>query len=132
MKYTEDEIFEELQKGNISRTEALELLKQINNVSKEKQTNEETSENSQEVHTGVTKREIVDSIENIVKNILHYDEGEIDRELTFKDLGFDSISGAEIVRDINELYELGLDSSILYDYSTIDLLAEYIENEKKK
>ncbi len=127
MKYTEDMIFEELQKGNIKKSEALEMLKKLNNQ-------EETSEDAKvtEEYSEDSIYEIADNIEEIVKKILHYEEGEIDRELNFKDLGFDSISGAEIVRDINEKYELGFDSSILYDYSNIDTLAEYIADVKKK
>lgn len=135
MQYTEDIIFDKLQKGEITKFEALDLLKKLNSSESEnkEQVKEETKETIQE-ESGAQSEDILDFVKEVVNNILHYDEGELDEEASFKELGIDSISGVEIVRDINNKYELALDAAVLYDYSTIKLFAEYLgsEIEKKK
>lgn len=46
--------------------------------------------------------------------------------MNFKDMGVDSISGVEIVRDLNESFSLQLDTIDIYDYYSINLLAAHI------
>lgn len=70
---------------------------------------------------------VIDGIKQITKEILHLHHAEFDTEMGFKDLGVDSISGLEIVREINKKYKLELDSVIIYDYPTIIGLAQHIE-----
>lgn len=50
----------------------------------------------------------------------------IDSNVSLFELGADSISVAKCVRDINEKYSLDIEIPIVFEYDTIDLLAEYI------
>jgi len=43
-------------------------------------------------------------------------------------LGVDSISGIEIIHDINRQFKIDLDTIIIYNYPTIEDLSEYIAN----
>ena len=47
-------------------------------------------------------------------------------------MGFDSINGVEIIRDINKSFNLNLDTVVLYDHSNLVDLAEYVCKELKK
>ncbi|MGD2087047.1 MAG: SDR family NAD(P)-dependent oxidoreductase [Candidatus Aminicenantes bacterium] len=66
---------------------------------------------------------------NIVSQVLHIPAGEIRREVPFKELGADSISGVEIIRDINKTFNLTLEAVAIYDYATIDALASCVSRE---
>jgi acyl transferase domain-containing protein/enoyl-CoA hydratase/carnithine racemase/acyl carrier protein len=62
----------------------------------------------------------------ILGDILHVPETGLCGDASFKDLGVDSISAVEVVRDINKLFHLNLDTVALYDHSTIAALAQHI------
>ncbi|MEK4042699.1 SDR family NAD(P)-dependent oxidoreductase [Paenibacillus sp. FSL H8-0048] len=62
----------------------------------------------------------------IVAGRIRLDEEKLDAEMNFKEMGVDSISGVEIVRDLNECFGLRLDTIDIYDYYSINLLAEHI------
>lgn len=79
-----------------------------------------------------SKENIKVIVRNIVKNILHLSDEEIDDDKNFKDIGIDSISSVEVIRDINNTFSLSLDAVILYDYSTVSTLAEYVYNQAEK
>jgi acyl carrier protein len=70
--------------------------------------------------------EVEAQIGEIVGNILHLSEGEIDYGLSFRELGVDSISSVEIIRDVNKAFDLNLDAVVLYDYSTIPSLIDFV------
>lgn len=50
----------------------------------------------------------------------------IDSTVSLFELGADSISVAKCVRDINEKYSLDIEIPVVFEYDTIDSLAEYI------
>lgn len=62
----------------------------------------------------------------ILASILQVPNHEINREHSFKDLGIDSITGIELVREINKRFKLGLAVTDIYDYTTISKLGSYI------
>jgi polyketide synthase PksL len=72
---------------------------------------------------------IQDRITAIVTGTLHLGATELDPELSFRDMGVDSINGVEIIRDINKTYGLNLDAVIIYDRSTIPALAGEVEQQ---
>lgn len=82
-----------------------------------------------ETGTTGTLNRIQDQILAIISPILHLDKSEISLNATFKDLGVESISGVEIIRDINCTFGLNLDAVIMYDYSTVKALAAYIQTQ---
>jgi polyketide synthase PksL len=73
-----------------------------------------------------TETEIKEKIVNVIKNILHLTENEIVSDKGFNEMGVDSISSVEIIRDINREYGLSLEAVTLYNYPNINLLAAYI------
>ncbi|MDB4988868.1 MAG: sle, partial [Myxococcaceae bacterium] len=48
--------------------------------------------------------------------------GEVDTSATFSELGVDSLGVVELVRDLNRAFELDLESVLVYQHPTIDLL----------
>ena len=66
---------------------------------------------------------------NIVCDLLHVTEVEANRAEDFRDLGIDSISGVEMMRDINKEFQTAIDVVVIYDYCDLDSLSEYIYNE---
>ncbi|MEY8355389.1 SDR family NAD(P)-dependent oxidoreductase [Lachnospiraceae bacterium 54-53] len=68
-------------------------------------------------------------VAEIVANILRLQPGEAEYDISFNDLGVDSISGVEIIRDVNKLYGLDLDVTAIFDHSTVNDLTHYILNQ---
>ncbi|MEJ2691604.1 MAG: acyl carrier protein, partial [Candidatus Thiodiazotropha sp.] len=72
------------------------------------------------------------NIESFVREALHAEQESINAESSFLELGVDSITGVEIVRNVNNLFGLTLDAVTLYDYSTINAFARHVyENSRK-
>lgn len=65
----------------------------------------------------------------IICEILHVSENEVSTVKSFKELGVDSISGVEIIRDVNKAFNIQLDAVVIYDYSTVSSLSSLIEQE---
>ncbi|BCJ93988.1 hypothetical protein acsn021_15570 [Anaerocolumna cellulosilytica] len=80
----------------------------------------------------VSEEEVYKKVADIIALNLHIQEEELRHEVSFKDLGVDSINGIEIVRDINRAFGLNLDAVVIYDYSTIKKLSGYVIQEKSK
>lgn len=57
---------------------------------------------------------------------LKIDISEIKTDISFRDYGLDSISGIGFVKKINKDFKLTLETICLFDYSSIDQLAEFI------
>ncbi|MEY8355390.1 SDR family NAD(P)-dependent oxidoreductase [Lachnospiraceae bacterium 54-53] len=73
---------------------------------------------------------VLSEVIGIIKSSLHLNE-EIDSEVSFRDLGVDSIAGVELIRDINKAFGTGLEAIALYDYPTVTSLAGYVYQEFK-
>lgn len=71
----------------------------------------------------MTKEKII----SIISNILHAEKEQIFTDIEFIDLGVDSISGVEIIREINSFFNLNLNAVELYDYTTVNSLAKYVD-----
>ncbi len=74
----------------------------------------------------INEDEVNEKVAGIVGNILHISPSDLNDTAIFKDLGVDSISGVEIIRDINKSFDLNLDAVTLYDYPSIKLMTSYI------
>lgn len=72
------------------------------------------------------QQEIEQRIKQILSEILHTGMESLKSGESFQDLGVDSISGVEIIREINRTFQLKLDAVILYDYPSIQKVSEYI------
>ena len=68
----------------------------------------------------------INLIKKCASTILNILIEELDEDETFIELGIDSISGVELIRSVNEAFELQLETVILYDYPTMNQLAKHI------
>lgn len=73
--------------------------------------------------------EIIAVIEQALANNLFLKPDEIDRKMPFTEMGLDSLGAVEIVRDLNERFDLNLDSVLVYDFPTIDQLVMRVKDE---
>ncbi|OZG70453.1 hypothetical protein BTA51_26150 [Hahella sp. CCB-MM4] len=68
----------------------------------------------------------IEQIRAIVSRILHENISQEDLEENFSSLGVDSISGVEIIRDLNKHLNATLEVTSLYDYPSISKLAQHV------
>ena len=78
-------------------------------------------------NNNLSKKEFVESIlkEELGKQLKLAKE-KIDSELPFSDYGVDSLIGVSFIKNINNILEIDLKTSILFDYIKISSLAKYI------
>ncbi|EZH71968.1 hypothetical protein ATO12_04945 [Aquimarina atlantica] len=81
----------------------------------------------------------IDALPNIISDLkkllakeLHLSEDEIGENSQFVDLGLDSIVGVTFIRTINEKYDLSLQATIVYSYSTLATLGAHIREASEK
>lgn len=131
MWLSEEEIYNRVSNGKLTKEEALELLKRLYSYEKQEPAaastaaavmNHSNADQSKKESGADLQAVVID----IVRRILHLEEDEVEQALTFKELGADSISSVEIVRDINKNLRLNLDAVVLYDFSTIQSLVDHI------
>ncbi|MEJ2693371.1 MAG: beta-ketoacyl synthase N-terminal-like domain-containing protein, partial [Candidatus Thiodiazotropha sp.] len=67
-----------------------------------------------------------------VARVLHLPASELKGDVSFRDLGVDSITGVEIVRELNDAFRLNLDAVAIYNYPTPTILAAHIADEQVK
>lgn len=122
-------ILQMIKENQIDPKEGLEMIKEL----KQKAAAVEGKAAQQSINSGVSAKgsaldedEVSNKIINILCSILRLDESEISYEMSFKDMGLDSISGVEIVRDINKEFNINVDAVALYDYATIPALTKYV------
>ncbi|NHA02805.1 SDR family NAD(P)-dependent oxidoreductase [Mucilaginibacter sp. HC2] len=66
---------------------------------------------------------------NIAAAIIELPEDEFDTSMQFKDFGFDSILGVELINNINEALSITLKATDLYNYPNLTQLANYIHDQ---
>lgn len=69
---------------------------------------------------------------NSLAEILNMDQGEIDVEDKFIDMGLDSITGVEWIQLINKRYGTSITATKIYDYPSIHQFARFLEMELNK
>ncbi|MBT2744871.1 MULTISPECIES: SDR family NAD(P)-dependent oxidoreductase [unclassified Lysobacter] len=78
---------------------------------------------------GVDHDALKRSLRMSLAQALYLDEAAIDDERSFVDLGLDSIVGVEWVKMINKAYGLEISATRVYDYSTVQALARFLQGE---
>jgi acyl transferase domain-containing protein/dTDP-4-dehydrorhamnose reductase len=64
-------------------------------------------------------------------DILHADPDEIDHNTPLQEIGLDSIGGTELINSLNLKFSLQLKAASLYDYPTVNKLADFIAPQVK-
>lgn len=126
MTYSDKEIFDMLSRKEISGEQALQMLSGSAKKKPKKQDNENL------LDTGIDEDDVFFKVYHSVLNILHAKEDEVDPEAMFQDIGVDSISSVEIVREVNTKFGLNLDAVTLYDYPTTQDFYQYVLSKLKE
>ncbi|WP_054861607.1 methyltransferase [Gracilibacillus sp. JCM 18860] len=89
---------------------------------------------SSEPSTSTTEVEvyIADMVLEQVADALKMNPGKIDKELSFAEYGVDSIIGVRLIQAINEALEIELETTDLFDYTSVKLLTDYITSNFKE
>lgn len=119
-------VLKELNKNHITLTQT-----GVNTPDKES-AREEYTDDIDSAEPGIEEEEVYLILSDIISSNLHLPKEELRYEVSFKELGVDSINGIEIIRDVNKSFGLNLDAVIIYDYSTISKLADYVVQEKNR
>lgn len=119
-------VLKELNKNHITLTQT-----GVNTPDKESAREEYTGD-IDSAEPGIEEEEVYLILSDIISSNLHLPKEELRYEVSFKELGVDSINGIEIIREVNKSFGLNLDAVIIYDYSTISKLADYVVQEKNR
>ncbi|UII31930.1 SDR family NAD(P)-dependent oxidoreductase [Fulvivirga ulvae] len=97
----------------------------------------ETPVETPQVNTGTTSDadvlpEIINSLKKLLAKELHMQVDEIDEDSQFVDLGLDSIIGVTFIRKISDQYNIPLQATIVYSYSTIAKLSRHVKEEGER
>lgn len=79
--------------------------------------------------TSLTKEELARSLESVLKNILKEEPEDITVDTDLYDLNLDSLAMVELVNAIGELTDVQLDPTELYDFTTLNEIADYLTTE---
>lgn len=71
--------------------------------------------------------DLVGQLVGLLARVIAADERDIDPAASFMDIGLDSISGLRFVQAVNEGLSIELGDTVIFDYPTIESLAEYID-----
>ncbi|GAB2890598.1 hypothetical protein GCM10027093_27060 [Paraburkholderia jirisanensis] len=75
------------------------------------------------------KPRIRDTIETTLCRNLFVHRSELDPRRTFAEMGLDSLGAVEIVRDLNHVFSLNLDSVLVYDHPTLERLVAHVADQ---
>lgn len=99
----------------------------VSNISSEnaKQAEGNLQENdNQELQ--VAEKEIVNELVQTIGGMLKIRPSDIDIESELSQLGFDSVSFAELAQELSQNYAVDLSPTVFYEYETVSLLATHI------
>lgn len=75
----------------------------------------------------MTKETIIKEITDIWKDVLESEEDTIPTDVTFFELGGNSMIATLMLENLNEKFNTEIELVELYDKNTIQLLADYVE-----
>ena len=76
--------------------------------------------------------EVFDKVKEIIIDELNVDEAKVTLEASLKeDLGADSIDAVQIIMDLEDAFEISIDTDNANAIATVKDLVDYIENIKK-
>lgn len=78
---------------------------------------------------GLSVEAVEQKVTEVLCRTIKIQPGDVNEEISFKEMGVDSISSVEIVRDLNGIFQINMDGVQLYDYPTLPELSRYIFQE---
>ncbi|OYP07748.1 hypothetical protein CG709_09705, partial [Lachnotalea glycerini] len=103
--------------------------KKIRKFLKMNQGAERKTENKNSVELADNQEQIQQQLSNMVCEILRLKKKDIYLEKELGDYGFNSLTLVDFANKMNDFYQIELNPSALYEYSTISLLASYLNEE---
>ncbi|MCT4598827.1 MAG: SDR family NAD(P)-dependent oxidoreductase [Vallitalea sp.] len=123
-------IKESMEQKELPHSEQSSKIGQSNAVKWGMKKNKEKARKPIEKHKAnnlkISQKDIINKIKLITQNTLHIEKEDITDNMSFKDMGVDSITSVELIRDINKAYSLQMDAIMTYDYPNINLLSSYV------
>jgi len=77
----------------------------------------------------ITTATLEDALARSLAKALYMDEGDIDVEKPFTEMGLDSVIGVEWIDSLNKQYAINLKATRIYDYPTIRQMAGFLQKE---
>ena len=71
-----------------------------------------------------------DEVVKAIAAAIQIDPGDVNLEVTFDALGFDSLSNVGIVRALEKIFDCALDPEVLFDHPNARMLSEHISRLK--
>jgi acyl carrier protein len=72
------------------------------------------------------RRQVADSIEQAVADVLGYGAGTLDRDLGFFEMGMDSLMALDVRTQLENALGIKLSVALLFDHPTINALADFL------
>ncbi len=69
---------------------------------------------------------IHEKVREKLAEVLRLEDEDIDETRRFLDLGLDSILGVELIKKLNETFQINLKATVLYDYSTVKEMSRHL------
>lgn len=110
----------------IQYVEALCNKTQPKTVDLEKCNENETYRNMSREQSRKDVSDVTDRVIRLASKVLRLNQEDIDIRLSMRELGMDSITGLEFIRDINKEFHLNLEAVIIYDFSDLQSFIQTI------
>jgi acyl transferase domain-containing protein/enoyl-CoA hydratase/carnithine racemase/acyl carrier protein/SAM-dependent methyltransferase len=75
--------------------------------------------------------EVRRAVEERLEGALYLERREIDPDLSFSDMGLDSIGAVEVVRDLNHRFGLDLDTTAVYEHPSVSRLVAFVARTRR-
>lgn len=112
----------------------LEIIYQSNNVNKEENTNDVSGVSVEEIseNKNFSNNELVELISNRISKIINLPTSKIDVTQPFVSYGIDSAKAVGLVGEIEDYVRKPLAATLLWDYPTIQKLADHLAGNSSK
>ncbi len=80
----------------------------------------------------VATRDTTDQVKNqvvkLIAKMLEMNEEDIELNRPFFEYGIDSMSGVEMIDELNQMFNINMSKAIIFDYSSVNDLSNYIHD----
>lgn len=74
------------------------------------------------------KKDVRNTIIKIIARMLEMEPKEIEPQRPFFEYGIDSISGVELINELNQCFNINMSKAVIFDYSSVNDLTGYVES----
>lgn len=130
---SEIEIYRKLSKGEITKEEAVGMLAAALGSGRDSSPSRQVQPERRTAAPSIpATADILSGITTLIAESLHLPPEELRHDVSFQELGIDSINGLEITQALNRTFGISLDAVVLYDYATLNRLSRFVEEELER